>query len=62
MTQTELMEKLKRAAELQAEKKKAQQERFKAIMEKMRARSAQAPAKPPAYEDDHDLSGLLEED
>jgi hypothetical protein len=62
MDKTEFMERLKKAAELQAAKKAEQQEKVKAIMEKMRARSAQAPAKPPAYEDDHDLSGLLGED
>lgn len=61
MDKTEFIERLRKAAQLQAEKKKAQQEQFKAIMEKMRARSAQAPAKHPAYEDDHDLSGLLED-
>lgn len=38
MTETELMEKLKRAAQLQAEKKRIQQERFKALMKKIKAR------------------------
>lgn len=36
MTQTELMENLKRAAQLQAEKKKVQQERFKALLVKIK--------------------------
>lgn len=40
MTQTELLEAFKRAAKLQAEKKKAQQEQFKALMEKLRAAAA----------------------
>lgn len=38
MTKTEFLEKLKRAAAMQAEKKKAQQERFRAMMEKIKAR------------------------
>lgn len=38
MTKTEFVEKLKKAAQLQAEKKKAQQEQFKALLEKLRAR------------------------
>lgn len=38
MDKTEFVEKLNRAAELQAEKKKAQQERFRAMMEKIKAR------------------------
>ena len=38
MNQTEFLEKLKLAAELQAEKKKAQQERLRAMMEKIKAR------------------------
>ena len=38
MTQTEFMERLHKAAKLQAEKKKAQQEQLKALIEKLRAR------------------------
>lgn len=38
MTRTEFLERLRKAAELQAEKKKAQQERFRAMMEKIKAR------------------------
>lgn len=38
MTKTEFIEKLKKAAQLQAEKKKAQQEQLKALIEKLRAR------------------------
>lgn len=38
MDKTEFVEKLNRAAELQAEKKQAQQERFRAMMEKINAR------------------------
>lgn len=38
MDKTELMERLQKAAKLQAEKKKAQQEQFKALLEKLRAR------------------------
>lgn len=38
MTKTELMERMRKAAQLQAEKKKAQQEQFKALIEKLRAR------------------------
>lgn len=38
MDKTEFSEKLKKAAQLQAEKKKAQQEQFKALVEKLRAR------------------------
>lgn len=37
MDKTEFLEKLKKAAQLQAEKKKEQQERFQALMEKLRA-------------------------
>lgn len=37
MFQTEFLEKLKHAAQLQAEKKKAQQERFMALIEKMKS-------------------------
>ena len=37
MTKTEFMERLRKAAQLQAEKKKAQQEQFKALLEKLRA-------------------------
>lgn len=37
MTQTEFLEAFKRAAKLQAEKKKAQQERFMALVEKMKS-------------------------
>ena len=36
MDKTEFLEKLKRAAELQAEKKRIQQERFKALTEKIK--------------------------
>ena len=39
MTKTELMERLKKAAQLQAAKKAQQQEKAKAIIEKMRAMS-----------------------
>lgn len=38
MDKTEFLERLKKAAQLQAEKKKAQQEQFKALIEKLRAR------------------------
>ena len=38
MTRTEFLERLRKAAELQAEKKQAQQERFRAMMEKIKAR------------------------
>lgn len=38
MDKTEFMERLRKAAALQAEKKKAQQERFRAMMEKIKAR------------------------
>ncbi len=38
MTKTEFLERLHKAAQLQAEKKKAQQEQFKALLEKLRAR------------------------
>lgn len=38
MTQTEVIERLRKAAQLQAEKKKAQQEQLKALIEKLRAR------------------------
>lgn len=38
MTKTEFIEKLRKAAQLQAEKKKAQQERAKAFIEKMKAK------------------------
>ena len=41
MELTELMEKLKKAAEEQAAKKAAQQEKAKAFMDKIRARAAQ---------------------
>lgn len=37
MEKNKFMERLKKAAQLQAEKKKAQRERFEALMEKMRA-------------------------
>ena len=37
MDKTEFLEKLKKASQLQAEKKKEQQERFQALMEKLRA-------------------------
>lgn len=36
MDKTEFLERLRKAAQLQAEKKKAQQERFKALMKKIR--------------------------
>lgn len=38
MDKTEFIEKLKKAAQQQAEKKKAQQEQLKALLEKLRAR------------------------
>lgn len=38
MDKNEFLEKLKRVSELQAEKKKAQQEHLNALMEKMRAK------------------------
>lgn len=38
MDKTEFIERLHKAAQLQAEKKKAQQEQFKALMEKLRVR------------------------
>ena len=38
MDKTEFLERLCKAAQLQAEKKKAQQEQLKALMEKLRAR------------------------
>lgn len=38
MDKTEFIERLHKAAKLQAEKKKAQQEQFKALLEKLRAR------------------------
>ena len=37
MDKTEFMERLRKAAQLQAEKKKAQQEQFKALIEKLKA-------------------------
>ena len=37
MDKTEFIERFRKAAQLQAEKKKAQQEQFKALMEKLRA-------------------------
>lgn len=42
MDKTELMERLKKAAEAQAEKKKAQQERFEALMKKINDRRSTA--------------------
>lgn len=41
MDKTELMERLKKAAEMQAKKKAEQQEKAKAFMEKLRAIAAQ---------------------
>lgn len=38
MDKTVFIERLRKAAQLQAEKKKAQQEQFKALIEKLRAR------------------------
>lgn len=43
MTQTKFISRLKKAAALQAEKKKAQQERFKALMEKLNTRKRPNP-------------------
>lgn len=42
MDTTVFMERLREAAQLQAEKKKAQQEQFKALIEKMRAMAKKA--------------------
>lgn len=39
MDKTEFMERLKRAAEAEAERKKEQRERFVALMEKLRERA-----------------------
>lgn len=38
MTKTEFIERLHKAAQLQAEKKKAQQEQLKALIDKLRVR------------------------